>query len=816
MAQEIIQIGPLPNDGLGDPLRTAFTKTNNNFSQLFAAGGVSGISNGTSNVTVLQDAQVIISSGNVSNVVVVTAVGATVKGTLVANAAMSATGNITAGQFFFGNGSQLTGVVSVAAAALLTGNTLSSNVVTSSLTTVGTLGTLSVLGNITPGNITSPGQVVATGNISGGNLSATTQINASGNITGGNLITGGAISATGAVSAAGNVTGAFLIGNGSQISGLSISSNAALLVGTVLSANVVDSSLQTVGSLNSLVVSNALGGTGTVTSNNVNAGSVISATGNITGGNINTAGVVSSSGTIVATGNITGGNLSVNFGNLIGGNIDINTEIKSGATVTAVGNITGGNLRTAGQVSATGLITGGNITTVGTANVNALTVVTTASAVGNITGGNVNTGGVVSAVGNVVGGNVTSLGRITSTGNVTAPNFIGNVVGNITGNLSAPGANTQVVFNDSGTANATANLTFDKATNALTAAGTITGGNLITSGNLSVTGDSILVGNLTVSGATNYNNVTNLAIQDPIITLGRGANNAPLVATTTTDRGEQLYYYNTVGNIAQERSAFIGYQSSSGKLIAAVAASVTNEVVTISTAGSFVVGQLEGATVSVTGNITGGNVLGGANVNATTHTGTTVSVTGNITGGNILGGANVNATTHTGTTVSVTGNITGGNVLGGANVNATTHTGTTVSVSGNITGGNIISSALLQGASLSVTGNTATVTTANYQIGYRDLPQISTFGTLVADAGGKHYYGSGTITIPASGTLNFAIGTAILVIASASTTVSAAVGVTLIWAGVGTTGSRTLAQYGEASLVKVATDTWYISGVGIT
>jgi hypothetical protein len=49
-------------------------------------------------------------------------------------------------------------------------------------------------------------------------------------------------------------------------------------------------------------------------------------------------------------------------------------------------------------------------------------------------------------------------------------------------------------------------------------------------------------------------------------------------------------------------------------------------------------------------------VLGGANVNATTHTGTTVSVTGNITGGNIL----------TGGLISATGNITGGNVLGGA------------------------------------------------------------------------------------------------------------------------------------------------------
>jgi hypothetical protein len=122
----------------------------------------------------------------------------------------------------------------------------------------------------------------------------------------------------------------------------------------------------------------------------------------------------------------------------------------------------------------------------------------------------------------------------------------------------------------------------------------------------------------------------------------------------------------------------------------------------------------------------------------------------------------------------------------------------------------------MRGASLSVTGNTATVTTANYQIGYRDLPQITSFTTLVADAGGKHYYGSGTITIPASGTLNFAVGTAVLVIATASTTISAAVGVTLVWAGVGTTGARTLAQYGEASLVKVASDTWYISGVGIT
>lgn len=36
MAQQIINIGALPNDGSGDPLRTAFNKINNNFAELFS------------------------------------------------------------------------------------------------------------------------------------------------------------------------------------------------------------------------------------------------------------------------------------------------------------------------------------------------------------------------------------------------------------------------------------------------------------------------------------------------------------------------------------------------------------------------------------------------------------------------------------------------------------------------------------------------------------------------------------------------------------------------------------------------------------
>ena len=35
MARESINVGTLPNDGLGDPLRTAYIKCNNNFIELY-------------------------------------------------------------------------------------------------------------------------------------------------------------------------------------------------------------------------------------------------------------------------------------------------------------------------------------------------------------------------------------------------------------------------------------------------------------------------------------------------------------------------------------------------------------------------------------------------------------------------------------------------------------------------------------------------------------------------------------------------------------------------------------------------------------
>ena len=131
--------------------------------------------------------------------------------------------------------------------------------------------------------------------------------------------------------------------------------------------------------------------------------------------------------------------------------------------------------------------------------------------------------------------------------------------------------------------------------------------------------------------------------------------------------------------------------------------------------------------ITVTGNITGGNVLGGANVNATTHTGTTVSVTGNVTGGNLITAGLITATGNitggnitTGAQVSATGNITGGNITTGAQVSAT----------GNISGGNLIAVGGVTGTTVTTASITKTGTNAIGNIG----SSINYFNQIFATA----------------------------------------------------------------------------------
>ena len=108
-------------------------------------------------------------------------------------------------------------------------------------------------------------------------------------------------------------------------------------------------------------------------------------------------------------------------------------------------------------------------------------------------------------------------------------------------------------------------------------------------------------------------------------------------------------------------------------------------------------------------------------------------------------------------------------------------------------------------------------------VGYMGIPEHSTAKTgaytiTLANAG-KHIYStaSRTVTIPANSSVAFEIGTTIVFISGAGATTTIAIDTdTLLLAGTGATGSRTLAAHGMATAVKVASTTWYISGNGLT
>lgn len=124
-----------------------------------------------------------------------------------------------------------------------------------------------------------------------------------------------------------------------------------------------------------------------------------------------------------------------------------------------------------------------------------------------------------------------------------------------------------------------------------------------------------------------------------------------------------------------------------------------------------------------------------------------------------------------------------------------------------------------------LTANPASPANANTAkaVGHVGMPQVLLASgglTLNATHAGDHIYVTGTgqtITIPANSSVPFEIGTTIVIInAAAVTTTIAITSDTLLLAGAGTTGSRTLAAHGMATLVKITSTSWIISGNGLT
>ena len=158
----------------------------------------------------------------------------------------------------------------------------------------------------------------------------------------------------------------------------------------------------------------------------------------------------------------------------------------------------------------------------------------------------------------------------------------------------------------------------------------------------------------------------------------------------------------------------------------------------------------------------------------------------------------------------LTNTVTSLNFTGGLNV-TTFGSNVTVAVTGGGGGG--------AGGTLSSNSTIYDAQLVAWPIGYRILPPSSnTSGTLILADTGKMIYTTSNITVPPWTSVSFEVGTMITVINQANPIyIIQGTGVTMRLIGAGATGTRALAAYSMATLIKVAhSDTWYIGGSGVT
>ena len=567
MTQQIINVGAAPNDGQGDPIRTAFTKCNNNFDELYArsqssppptlvgsVGDVEGMTAYDENFY-YYCFQNFDGSSQIWNKVPQTG---NAQVTI-----LTATGNVT-GNYFIGNGRALTGVIASASNTIVSGNSsvfissvtgnikgvLNGNVVLEIGPYLGVVPLLSFDGVVYAANsfytnagVSANTIVTANGNITGGNIISNsviqgTSLSLSGNVTsnlnlslnstiGGNLTVIGNISGDNEfsgnvtaqnITAVGNITstGGYFVGDGGFLSNVTAVSNVAVTqIANGTSSFAVASSGGN--------ISATVGGTANVLllkTTGANVTGYIGVTGNVDGANVN------SSSRIIATGNITGGNLITGGKVSASSNID-GVNFNASQQVIATGNITGGNLITGGLINATGNISGGNLSgtlITGTLTTGSQPNITAIGTLSSLTvSGNINTGSgattinsLITTTGNITGGNLITAGlgsfgtTVTATGNITGGNLITTGLIDSTGNVTGGNLNT------GGRILATGNITGGNLTtgglivttgninaNNVVSTSTISATGNISGGNLSVNSGSISAGTLTVSNILN-------------------------------------------------------------------------------------------------------------------------------------------------------------------------------------------------------------------------------------------------------------------------------------------------------------------------
>ena len=365
-------------------------------------------------------------------------------------------------------------------------------------------------------------------------------------------------------------------------------------------------------------------------------------------------------------------------GQLLAINNDISNTLSTGGTISATGNITANNFvgNLVGNVTGNfsgSLANGNSNVSIPAANGNV-----NISAAGNanvvvVTGTGANVNGTLSVSGNA------------NVGNIGATNGVfTNVSGNGSSLTSITGANvTGQVANAlvSGTVYTAAqpNITSVGTLSSLSVSGTATLA-AVNGTDASFSGNATVNGNLFVNGNLTYLNVETVAVEDPIIQLQTGANGAAPIANSGKDVGTALNYYDTAAKIA-----FMGWDVSNAEIAFGSNVSITNEVVTFTSlantrSGNTLTTGVFATTLSATGNITAGNLIGiFANGNSNVSI---PAANGNI---NFSVGGQANEVVFTSTGANVNGYLS---VSGNANIG---NIGTDIiTATGNITAGNLI------------------------------------------------------------------------------------------------------------------------------
>jgi len=653
-------------------------------------------------------------------------------------------------------------------------------------------------------NITSVGNLTSanvTGNLDAGNINATTA-----------------------------VTAAYFSGDGANLTNLPSGTATKIVDGTSnVDIPTTDGNV-TVG----------VGGTADVlivTSTGVNVTGTLNATGIITGdaGGISNVPYANVTGT-PTLGNISPLNLDGNVSNVLRGDgtfaADSDTAYGDSNVVTLL-NAFGSN-----TITTTGLVTadGGGISNVPYANVT-----------GTPTLGNISTIDIDGSASNVLYGNgvfaAAASPALTGDGyqiaNLTGANVSGEVSFAATANAVA-GANVSGEVSFAATANAVAGANVSgEVTNAATA-NAVAGANVSGEVSFAATANAVALAN--VSGAGNiasididgeagnvlYGNGVFAAApgggsygDSNVVTLlnAFGSNTITTTGLITGDGGglSNIAGANVTGTIntavlAQE--VINSAQPNIGSVGTLSELLVSNTIVSVGltantgditvTAGVF---AGDGGSIS---NVVGANVSGEVGFAAVANSVAIANVSG---AGNIatvnLDGNTANYLDGTGSwgPVTATSATTAGTVTTAAQPNITS-LGTLVdlTVTGNIAGGNI------------------NANTNGFAIGYKEIPPVvlSADDTIALEDSGKHFRsttaGNITLSIPTNSTVAFPVGTAISIVeqAAGNILVNAISGVTLYQAGNSTAGNRVISTYGLATLMKVDTDTWFISGTGVS